>query len=113
MIKDKKESKAIGKRLAVSTTVLELLETEVSRIKSKGPHYKLNESKLASIIIELFCKKYLIKEQELVESNFFDKKIYLKRLIENSDSNEELARSLDNFLSKSKIKKMIVVQDES
>lgn len=105
MSKVKINKESVGKRIAVSSAVLELLEAEVKRIKEKGPHYKLNESKLASAIIELFFAKYLNKECEQVEAVFFDKKIYFKGLIEKSTSEEDLAKSFDKFFNKSKIKK--------
>lgn len=101
-----------GKRIALSTTALDLLESEVKRIKEKGPHFKLNESKLASAIIELFISKYLNKEHEQMEAKFFDRKAYLKTLIESSSSDDELSKSLGEFFNKSKIKKVKVTHEE-
>jgi hypothetical protein len=101
----KNATRLVGKRIALSKEVLETLETEVKRIKGKGPHYKLNESTLASAIIELFCSKYFKKEHEELESKFFDKKVYLKMLIEKSTSEDDLSKSLDEFFHKSNLKK--------
>mgnify|MGYP000001597880 CR=1 FL=1 len=112
MNKVKNKTAGVEKRIAISHLAMELLELEVTRIKEKGSHYKLNESKLASAILELFFKKYLIKELEQIESEFFDKKMYLKILIEKSSTEEELAKSLDLFFNKSKTKKTSVVHDE-
>jgi len=94
-----------GKRIALSNAALELLEAEVKRIKEKGPHFKLNESKLASAIIELFSSKYLNKECGEIEARFFDKKTYLRTLIEESRSEDELSNSLNEFIQKTKVKK--------
>lgn len=105
MSKVKNKTVLDGKRIALSTTALELLEAEVNRIKEKGPHFKLNESKLASAIIELFSSKYLNKECEQIEAKFFDKKTYLRTLIEKSRSEDELSNSLNEFIQKTKVKK--------
>ena len=105
MSKVKNKTVLDGKRIALSNTALELLEAEVKRIKEKGPHFKLNESKLASTIIELFSSKYLNKECEQIEAKFFDKKTYLRTLIEKSRSEDELSNSLNEFIQKTKVKK--------
>jgi hypothetical protein len=105
MSKGKMKTELDGKRIALSSTALELLEVEVKRIKEKGPHFKLNESKLASAIIELFGLKYLNKECEQIEARFFDKKSYLRTLIEKSRSEDDLSNSLNEFIQKTKVKK--------
>ena len=105
MSKGKNKTVLDGKRIALSTTALELLEAEVKRIKEKGPHFKLNESKLASAIIELFSAKYLNKECEQIEAKFFDKKTYLRILIEKSRSEDDLSNYLNEFIQKTKVKK--------
>lgn len=101
----KNKTQLVGKRIALSKVGLEFLELEVKRIKAKGPQYKLNESLLASVIIELFFSKYLDKEREQLEAKFFDKKTYLKMLIEKSTSEDDLSKSLDEFFNKSNVKK--------
>lgn len=95
-----------GKRIVLSSPAFELLEEEVRLIKEKGAHFKINESKLASAIIELFVLKYFNKDREKIEARFFDKKIYLKELIEKSANEEELSESLDKFLNMPKARKV-------
>jgi hypothetical protein len=112
MSKGKNKMVLDGKRIALSNAALELLEVEVKRIKEKGPHFKLNESKLASAIIELFSLKYLNKECEQIEAKFFDKKTYLRTLIEKSGSEDELSKSLSEFFNMTKIKKVKILHDE-
>jgi len=112
MSKVKNKTVLDGKRIALSNAALESLEAEVKRIKEKGPHFKLNESKLASAIIELFSSKYLNKECEQIEARFFDKKTYLRTLIEKSGSEDELSKSLSEFFNKTKIKKVKILHDE-
>ena len=102
----KNVTRLVVKRIALSKEALEYLETEVKRIKEKGPHFKLNESMLASAIIGLFFSKYSKKECERIEANFFDKKVYLKMLIEKSTSEDDLSKSLDEFFHKPNVKKM-------
>jgi hypothetical protein len=95
-----------GKRLLLSSEAYALLVAEVNKLKQKGAHFKLNEAKLASVVIEIFCTKYLDKERKQIEAKFFNKKSYLKMLIEKSESEEDLSSSLDEFLHKSKKAKL-------
>jgi hypothetical protein len=104
MNKEKKKIALDGKRIALTSSALKILELEVKRIKEKGPYYKLNESKLASAIVELFSSKYLKKECKEIEDKFFDKKLYLKMMIEQSGSEVELENSISNFLKSQKTK---------
>ncbi len=104
MNKEKTKGGMDGRRIALSNVALKFLDLEVKRIKEKGPYYKINESKLASAIIELFSSKYLKKEFKDIEDRFFDKKIYLKMMIEQSRSEEELESSINNFLKSQKTK---------
>lgn len=102
---NKKEDAQAGKRIALSGDVYALLKAEVIKLRQKGSHFKLNEAKLAGVLIEIFCAKYLEKECKMIEAKFFDKKSYLKALIEKSTSEEDLSDSLNNFFSQSKAKK--------
>lgn len=95
-----------GKRIALTQEVYAALESVVNGIKAKGAFFKVNEARLANVIIEIFCAKYLDKEQKKIEARFFDKKTYLKTLIEKSTSEYELSTSLSEFMQKSKIKKV-------
>lgn len=104
MNKENKKVALDGKRIALSCSALSFLELEVRRIKEKGPYYKINESKLASAIIELFNSKYLKKDSKDIEDRFFDKKVYLKMMIEQSNSEEELEKSINQFLKNQKTK---------
>lgn len=101
----KNKTRLVVKRIALSKMGLEFLGLELKRIRDKGPHYKLNESMLASAIIELFCTKYLKKERENLEDKFFDKKTFLKMLIEKSTSEDDLSKSLNEFFHKANVKK--------
>jgi hypothetical protein len=93
------------KRIALSNEAMEILEKEIERVK-------LKESKLASAIIELFCSKYLEKERGKIEEIFIDKKSYLKTLIEQSMSEDELAKTLNDFINKTKMRKAKAQHDE-
>ncbi len=95
-----------GKRIALSSEAYTALEVEVDKLKQKGSHFKLNEAKLASVVIEIFCSKYLHKERKQIEARFFDKKSYLKTMIEKAASDDDLSCSLNEFFHKSKTKKI-------
>ncbi len=96
----------------LSSEAYAFLETEVNNLKQKGAHFKLNEAKLASVVIEIFCAKYLDKERKQIEAKFFNKKSYLKMLIEKSGSEEELSSSLNEFFHKTKNTKRAVATED-
>ena len=102
-----------GKRLLLSNEAYALLEAEVSNLKKKGAHFKLNEAKLASVVIEVFCAKYLDKERKQIEAKFFNKKSYLKMLIEKSESEDDLSSSLSEFFHKTKKTKRAKVDEDA
>lgn len=98
----------------LSSEAYAFLETEVNNLKQKGAHFKLNEAKLASVVIEIFCAKYLDKERKQIEAKFFNKKSYLKMLIEKSGSEEDLSSSLNEFFQKTKkTKRAVTTEDDS
>jgi hypothetical protein len=112
MSSEKKVVGTDGKRIALSNLAYEFLEIETKRIKEIGQYFKINESKLASTMIELFISKYLSEEREQIEEKFLDKKLYLKFLIENSKSEEELLKALNAFSKKPKTKqKKMLLRD--
>ena len=102
---DKPTKSSEVKRIAVSNDVLVLLANEVSRFRQFGEQYKVNESKLVSAIIERYFDRYINKDRTWLEKKFFDKRTYLRSLIDNSASDEALASSIKEFVKKSKSKK--------
>ncbi len=86
------------KRIAISGPLFSALEKEVSVIKQKGPHYKVNESKLATAIIGRFLEHYLEKDRKWIEGQFFDRKTYLKGLIDKATSEDDLSSSVKEYL---------------
>lgn len=90
------------KRIAVSNEAYSKLESKVRELKTKGDYFKVNESRLANLIIEVFFSKYIEKEIKYIESKCFDKKNYLKFLITKSASEADLQASIDEFLKSSK-----------
>ena len=91
-----------GKRIALSTQLFEALEREVAAIKQKGSHLKVNESKLATAMIERFMDRYSTKDRKWIEDKFFDKRTYLKGLIDKSTSEDDLSSSVKEFLHMSR-----------
>lgn len=75
-----------------------MLTNEVQAIKQKGVHFKVNEAKLIGAIVELFFELHLEKDRARLEAKFFDKKAYLKTLIEKAESEADLSASLNEYL---------------
>jgi hypothetical protein len=96
---DKTES---SRRLGLSREALTLLTNEVQSIRQKGTHFKVNEAKLGSAIIELFFSKYFEKERERIEKKFLDQRSLLKMMIDKAASEEDLSSTINDYLRMSK-----------
>ncbi len=99
------KEKSIARRIALSPALLSRLESEVSRIRGLGSHYRVNESKLASAILSIFFDRYLEKDRETLDSRFVDRKAYLKQIVREASSEEELAIRLNEYLQTSNSKR--------
>ena len=62
-----------GKKIILTNEVYELVGAEVAQLREKGNHFKVNETKLVNVLLELFFAKYLVKEREILEGKFFNK----------------------------------------
>ncbi len=86
------------RRIPISGGLYARLGEEVQAIQSKGPHFKVNEAKLITAIVELFLERHLEKDRTLLDGKFFDKKSYLRGLIDKSESEADLSTSIGQFL---------------
>ena len=89
-------------RISVPAQTFSRLSEEVQKIRAKGSHYKLNEGRLAAAIIDKFFERYIEKDRDRLLEKFLDKKSYLKSLITNSASEEELAAFMKTSQRKAK-----------
>lgn len=87
-----------NKRIPLPDGVFAMLSNEVQVIKQKGVHFKVNEAKLVAAVVELFFELHLEKDRTRLAAKFFDKRAYLKTLIEKSESEADLSASLNEFL---------------
>lgn len=71
-------------------------------LKLKHHHCKATHSQIVSRVVSLFLDRYLEKEWKSLEKGFFDKKTYLKAMLDSSNSEEELTSSVKTFLKKVK-----------
>lgn len=92
----------IGRRVGLNLKASSLLENSVKEIKQDKKFIKINESKLASEIIIRFFERYYKKDKDILVKLFFDKKSYLKNIIQNSNSDEELLSSVSQYLNGTK-----------
>ena len=99
------KDKNSNRRLALSPEISTLLEIEVSRIRGKGAHYRVNESRLASVLLHLFFDQYMEKERDRIDAGFIDRKAYLNKLVKESSSEDELMEKLDQYLRDKKPRK--------
>ena len=96
--------KNTGMRINVTPEAEKLLVAGRSYLTDKA--CKMTPSQFASKVIEIFFAKYFNNEKKSLEKIFFDKKSYIKNILENScDDDEELSDSLRQLLVKMKPKR--------
>lgn len=92
-------------RLHISPEAEELLVDARSYLKSKA--CKATPSGVASKALEIFFTKYFNNEKKNLEKIFFDKKSYIKNILDNSCEDDEiLSDSLRQLLTKMKPRKV-------
>ena len=102
-----------NRRIVLPNRVYDLLSNGAKDLKEKGVHFKVNEAKLGAAIIEIFFEKYWGKDRDQIEKMFFDKRTYLKTLIEKSNSEEDLSTSIIEYLQLSKGKRLAKQNSDS
>lgn len=89
-----------GKRVLLDEDAYKSLVTFLVEIKNSKKHIKVNEGRLVSEIVRHFFKKSYPKDKNILIEKFFDKQAFLKDLIVQSKSNEEMITSLKQYLGK-------------
>ena len=67
--------------------------------KLRGDHCKVDSSKLANQIVAIFFQKYAAQEHSSLVAKFFDKRGYLRNLI-NTAPLDDLDKSIKAYLGK-------------
>ena len=99
-------SRVKGRRILIDEEVYSELSTAVLEIKNTQDYSKINESKLGAEILKRFFRKYYSKDKKTLSKKFFNKKAFLRNLIQNSSSDDELIRSFEKHLKKPRKKPM-------
>lgn len=73
--------------------------------KLRDNYCKVDSSKLVNQIVEIFFQKYVEQEHGNVAAKFFDKRGYLRNII-NTASLEELDTSIKDYLGKGRADKV-------
>lgn len=81
-------------RLYLDEMGIEKLNKMMGVLSKESSHLDLSPSKLVSKILISFCDKYFEREKKKLVSEIFDKKSYIKHLIKNTDSPEELIKAV-------------------
>lgn len=74
------------------------LSHAVAEIKESQAYSKINEGTLASEIINHFFRRYYSKDKKFLSKKFFNKRAFLKNLIQGQKSDEELIKSFERHL---------------
>ena len=94
--------KNIGKRIVLTEDTQAMIIRIMEKLKQRGDHIRVKPAQLVSVVLERFEKKYFEKEMPYLEKCFFDNKLFLRNLINNSDDQSDLDKSLSKYL---KVKK--------
>lgn len=87
-----------GVRLNLSNETSSHLEGAKNYLRSRS--CRVTNSKIAEWVINRYFEKYFEQEKKVMESSFFDEKVYLKKLLADSGNQEELASGLKDLVSK-------------
>ena len=90
-----------GRRILIDEQTYENLSCAVIEIKNLQEYSKINEGKLAVEILNLFFKKYYLKDKNILAKKFFNKRTFLRSLLQKSKSDEDILKSLDKYMKKS------------
>ena len=86
-----------GKRVLLSPSNVNLVTDAIKSLRDK--QCKVNSSDFTNEVLEIFFKKYMILNQRKLETKFFDRREYLKNVL-NSDSEKDFDESLKKLLRK-------------
>lgn len=89
-----------GKRVVLTEKARESIAKFQIVLKEK--HCKCSPSDIVSYLTEIFFKKYKDKESKNFESKFFDEKIYLRALLKNDVTIDDIAKLTEIQRKKSK-----------
>lgn len=78
--------------------------------KLKGNYCKVDSSKLVNQIVEIFFHKYATQEHDCIAAKFFDKRSYLRNLI-NTTELEDIDSSIKAYLGKGRTAKKRKTRD--
>ena len=70
--------------------------------KLRGDHCKVDSSKLLNQIVAIFFQKYAVQEHSSLAAKFFDKRGYLRNLI-NTAPLEDIDKSIKAYLGKRRV----------
>ena len=100
------ENKKKPPKFIPDTEACQLVADAFSDIKERMPDIRVNLSVLGSFIVKRYFEKGMLKKDEkLLEQTFFNKKKYLKRVIQEGGDIEEAINKLSAYISKPKTKK--------
>ncbi|MCT4642794.1 MAG: hypothetical protein N4A33_10915 [Bacteriovoracaceae bacterium] len=89
-----------GRRVALTIEATKYLEESINELTQNKKYIKVTEAKLVSKALVLYFQRYFKKDKKELENIFLDKKAYLKEIIQNSQSDEELINSVKKYIGK-------------
>lgn len=87
-----------GRRVALDDNALKKITHFCEELKKA--HCRATHSQVVSMALNIFFESYLTKERSKFEKSFFDRRSYLKSMLNESNSEEEITHSIKTFLKK-------------
>ena len=100
--KEERRQKSSARRVLLGTEQADLIAELLDKLRESS--CKVDTSKIVDQILLIFFQKYASLEYNNISKVFFDKKSYLKELI-NGTSEEEIDKSIAEYLKKNKPRK--------
>ena len=97
-MKETSKRKIEGRRIFLDDSSLEHIK-RLSKELKEG-HCKVTHSELVSKIINIFFDRYLKREQKRLEKEFFNQKLYLKSVLKDSSSEDNIVASFEKLAKK-------------
>ena len=93
-----KESKSVTSRIVLDKSSMKSVEEMIGKVKEEGQFVKINPSKLVSWIVSWFFKCKFEREKARIIQEHFNGKEYLKNILQDTKSNEDVERALKEAL---------------
>ena len=84
-------------RLYIDEKAIQNLNEMMGALAKESPHLNMSPSKVASLILSEYRKKYFLREKKGLSEKLFDERRYIKHLLSTEKSPDELIRQVSEL----------------